>query len=232
MSTELKDCPFCGGSNLYSTGNGIGSEFIECADCGGAGPASDHSGDADDQWNRRAALAASGGNAAPDGAVTGYGTMPELPEHGEMGSMITKGKIHPKYSADQMRAYGKACTQSAPNAALVAALQELALLMSDVIRGEYEPDSFTLQPAVHALAAVGIEFPDDDYLLTKRESCTVVPLHPTSAMLKAMSESRATDDEGEYPSMLDLLDFSGENKTRTALKAAYVAALSAAGQEP
>jgi len=114
---------------------------------------------------------------------------------------------------------------------LIEALHELALLMSDTIRGEYEPDSFTLQPAVHALAAVGIEFPDDDYLLTQRESCVVVPVKPNAAMLKAMAESRAVDDEGEFPAMLDLLDFSGENKIRTVLEAAYVAALAAhAGQ--
>jgi hypothetical protein len=56
----------------------------------------------------------------------------------------------------------------------------------------------------------------------------MAPIKPTDAMLKAMAESRATDDEGIFPAMLDLLDFSGENKTRTVLEAAYVAALSGA----
>lgn len=55
----------------------------------------------------------------------------------------------------------------------------------------------------------------------------LVPLKLTHEQLKAMAESRAVDDEGEFPAMLDLLDFSGENKTRTALEAAYVAAITA-----
>lgn len=52
--SELKPCAFCGSSNLHETGNGIGNEFIECSDCGASGPASDHSADAADYWNRRA----------------------------------------------------------------------------------------------------------------------------------------------------------------------------------
>jgi hypothetical protein len=175
------------------------------------------------------ALAASGGNAAP-----GL-TIEKINELAAKHIQDICGVGRPPAPMGEDHEFVILCraieAASAPNAALVAALEELALLMSDVIRGEYEPDSFTLQPAVHALAAVGIEFHDDDYLLTKRESCKVVPLHPTSSMLKAMAESRASDDEGEYPAMLDLMDFSGENKTHTALRAAYVAALSAAGQE-
>lgn len=53
----------------------------------------------------------------------------------------------------------------------------------------------------------------------------LMPLKPTPEIIKAMAESRAVDDEGEFPAMLDLLDFSGENKTRTVLEAAYVAAI-------
>ena len=41
----------------------------------------------------------------------------------------------------------------------------------------------------------------------------LVPLEPTHAMIKAMSESKAQDDEGDFPFMCDLLDFSGENKS-------------------
>lgn len=56
----------------------------------------------------------------------------------------------------------------------------------------------------------------------------MVPIKPTPAIIKAMAESRAVDDEGEFPLMVDLLDFSGENKARTALEAAYIAAVLAA----
>lgn len=59
------------------------------------------------------------------------------------------------------------------------------------------------------------------------EGYATVPINPSAAMLKAMAESRAIDDEGEFPAMLDLLDFSGENKTLTVLEAAYVAAITA-----
>jgi hypothetical protein len=64
------------------------------------------------------------------------------------------------------------------------------------------------------------------------EGWVMVPVEPTHAMVKAMSESKARDDEGEFPAMLDLLDFSGENKTHTVLKAAYRDMLSAAPTPP
>jgi hypothetical protein len=64
------------------------------------------------------------------------------------------------------------------------------------------------------------------------EGLVMVPVEPTNAMVKAMSESKARDDEGEFPAMFDLLDFSGENKTHTVLKAAYKAMLSATPAPP
>lgn len=47
----------------------------------------------------------------------------------------------------------------------------------------------------------------------------------THDMVRAASESRAVDDEGEYLSLHDLLDFSGENKCRIVIRAALHAAL-------
>lgn len=41
------------------------------------------------------------------------------------------------------------------------------------------------------------------------------------APTKAMAESKARDDEGEYPAMFDLLDFSGENRTQTVLRQSW-----------
>lgn len=38
MSEELKNCPFCGNSDLIETSNGEESAFIECESCGASGP--------------------------------------------------------------------------------------------------------------------------------------------------------------------------------------------------
>lgn len=57
----------------------------------------------------------------------------------------------------------------------------------------------------------------------------LMPLKATHAITKAMAESRSVDDEGEFPLMLDLLDFSGENKMHTVLAAAYEAAVQSSG---
>jgi hypothetical protein len=51
-------------------------------------------------------------------------------------------------------------------------------------------------------------------------------------MIRAASESRAVDDEGEFESLGDLLNFSGENKTHTVIRAALRAALAAAPPAP
>jgi hypothetical protein len=56
----------------------------------------------------------------------------------------------------------------------------------------------------------------------------LVPVEPTHKMVSAMACSKAIDDEGEFPILADLLDFSGENKTYTVVRAAYVAAIAAA----
>lgn len=55
----------------------------------------------------------------------------------------------------------------------------------------------------------------------------LVPVKPTTAMISAMACSQARDDEGQFPSLLDLIDYSGENKTHTVLKAAYQSMLDA-----
>lgn len=46
-----------------------------------------------------------------------------------------------------------------------------------------------------------------------------------SKAIRAMAESQAVDDEGPFPFLCDLLDFSGENKRVTVLRAAWRAAL-------
>lgn len=48
---------------------------------------------------------------------------------------------------------------------------------------------------------------------------------PTYLMERAALESVAVDDEGPHPSMLDLLDFSGENGAHVAIRAALTASI-------
>lgn len=45
----------------------------------------------------------------------------------------------------------------------------------------------------------------------------------SDAAIRAASESVARDDEGEFQPLGDLIGFSGENKTRTVLRAALAA---------
>jgi hypothetical protein len=59
------------------------------------------------------------------------------------------------------------------------------------------------------------------------EGWKVVPVEPTSEMIDAAGRSKAIDDEGEFPSLYDHIDYSGDNKTRTAIRTALTAALSA-----
>lgn len=44
---------------------------------------------------------------------------------------------------------------------------------------------------------------------------------PTHVITRAMAESRAHDDEGDFEPLMDLIDFSGENKTCTVLAQAW-----------
>lgn len=60
-----------------------------------------------------------------------------------------------------------------------------------------------------------------------KEGYQLMPIEPTHEIISAMNCSKARDDEGEFPMMVDLLDYSGENKAHTALKAAYAAAIAA-----
>ncbi len=53
----------------------------------------------------------------------------------------------------------------------------------------------------------------------------VVPREGGPEQIRAMAESRAFDDEGRFEPLSDLLGFSGENKVRTVLRAAYQAAI-------
>ena len=54
---------------------------------------------------------------------------------------------------------------------------------------------------------------------------------PNYAMERGALESQATDDEGQFASLSDLLDFSGENKAHTVVREAICAALRTLTQE-
>ena len=60
----------------------------------------------------------------------------------------------------------------------------------------------------------------------------MVPREPTVGMISAMMTSTARDDEGAFPMLMDHLDYSGENKSHTVLKAAYRAMIAAAPAVP
>lgn len=59
-----------------------------------------------------------------------------------------------------------------------------------------------------------------------------VPVEPTGEMLRAMSSSKAVDNDGEFPSLSDLIGYSGDDKTLAVMKAAYAAMLAAAPEAP
>lgn len=67
--------------------------------------------------------------------------------------------------------------------------------------------------------------PQEAKPVEQSQDAVLMPLEPTHEILSAMACSIARDDEGEFPSMSDLLDYSGENKTHTVLRAAYKAAI-------
>ena len=56
----------------------------------------------------------------------------------------------------------------------------------------------------------------------------VVPVEPTAEITKAMAESRAQSDEGEFWPLHDLLGLQGENETRLVIREAWRAGLAAA----
>jgi hypothetical protein len=57
---EPSPCPFCGGSDLNSSSNGDGNEWLNCETCGAEGPMARTKCGEDPTalWNTRAAIAA------------------------------------------------------------------------------------------------------------------------------------------------------------------------------
>lgn len=82
-------------------------------------------------------------------------------------------------------------------------------------------------------AAVTPDEDGDGYVFFANEAAAAIAAvldamgEPTHAMKRAALESVAVDDEGAFPSMLDMLDYSGENKAHTVIRAALKAAVAA-----
>lgn len=53
------------------------------------------------------------------------------------------------------------------------------------------------------------------------------PIEVTTKMISAALTSQAQDDEGLFPLLMDILDFSGENKAHTVMREALTAAMQA-----
>lgn len=51
------------------------------------------------------------------------------------------------------------------------------------------------------------------------------PENISDEMISAAMTDQAKDDEGTFPMLMDLIDFSGENKTRTVIRSAIAAAI-------
>jgi hypothetical protein len=50
-------------------------------------------------------------------------------------------------------------------------------------------------------------------------------------IVQALADSQARDDEGQFPTLFEHLDYSGENKSWTVLRAAAIAALEVIEQD-
>ncbi len=65
-------------------------------------------------------------------------------------------------------------------------------------------------------------------VIRQGEGWRLVPVEPTHQMIRAAAESVAHDDEGAFEPVMDLLGFSGENKTHTVLRQLLIDAIAAA----
>lgn len=98
-------------------------------------------------------------------------------------------------------------------------VERLARSMAErVIRTNRRHD--TDQAELENMMPAAIDYCWPEYVGDARAAIATLR-EPTHAITRAMAESCATDDEGEFPIMLDLLDFSGENKAHTVLAQAW-----------
>ena len=99
-----------------------------------------------------------------------------------------------------------------------------------VSRKQYEAELFVITAIRAALEHPQNHVPDAGNMVPA--GWKLVPVEPTHEIISAMLESEAQDDEGKFPTLFDLLDFSGANKALMVVAAAYRAMLDAAPQPP
>lgn len=118
--------------------------------------------------------------------------------------------------------------------------------MSDAIREAFEaldelteiaddhPGLFRGVPELRDTIKAGLDDALREYVGANKSALQsqTAPAVPevTHEMISAALCSNARDDEGEFPWLIDILDFSGENKARAVVRAALEAALAAAPQ--
>lgn len=119
--------------------------------------------------------------------------------------------------------------------AILADLDANVHVISQYPLGMRVAGAFTAVNAIGAIAKAANQLraelqlvaPAAESQTSEANQWVLVPTRPTHAMISAMACSQACDDEGTLPMMTDLLDFSGEHKTHTVLRAAYAAMLTA-----
>ena len=123
-----------------------------------------------------------------------------------------------------------------PNNTAVRELTQIIKVLKDckaALSEQAEPVSVP-QNVEEFIAATGFETSHKsgkliraDHLRAWMAGHARAPVEATQEIIMAMGESQAVDDEGIFPCLSDLLDFSGSNKTRVVLIAAYNAMLTA-----
>lgn len=223
-TVELKPCPFCGGENVSSEGIVESAKGqIHCSDCGAFGPHPFYDAiEPTPSWNTRTIAALppavpeddafkAGQFAAADAIAKQcwndgvppkpYGTEWFIAKLDD-GSKVVLRELHENHSYDY------------------TTRDETYLAEFRVVQWMQFPDSGFIpyhSPAVPATT------PDP----VSEAAKVLLACLPNYAMERAALESQARDDEGEFPPLTDLLDFSGQNKSYTVIREALSAALRA-----
>ena len=103
---------------------------------------------------------------------------------------------------------------------MVALVEALSDVPRDTVLGQsgYASEARSIRAALSTLSADAIR---------QGEGWRLVPVEPTHRMIRAAAESVARDDEGAFEPVMDLLGFSGENKTYTVLRQLLTDAIAA-----
>lgn len=128
-----------------------------------------------------------------------------------------------------------ACDKDAQPAGKDAWLRQIQVHLADIIRNHNFAITAGYDPIKHKQLADDAEAKLWEHLRSHTAAApngfVLVPVEPTHEIISAMLCSKARDDEGEFPLLMDLIDFSGENKNHAVMRAAYASMIAAAGKE-